>query len=94
MKNKKAIIGWISLLFILLGPVICFGIPCISENLEGFFWTYGFLIFLSCQIIALILGIIAWRSVTGKIGVILAILLMIGIILYFSFGQDVVTPLP
>jgi len=86
MKTSNLTIGNLSLALSLIAVAIPFLIPILFDSSKDFFWINGPYFIWGLELLALILGIVSWRTLQGKLGVALSIgisLLLIGYLIIF-----------
>jgi len=92
MSIQRVTVGWISLWTAILGVIVPFVIPIFVPGLRELFWFYGPIVIWILEFVALILGIVGRRTIPGKIGMSLAIIISLFLVGYLSFGGGTVTP--
>jgi hypothetical protein len=84
MKTSKLTIGRLSLALALISVAIPFLIPILFKSTHDFFWIKGPYFIFGLEFLALILGIIAWRTLTGKIGTALSVGISLFLVAYLT----------
>lgn len=81
MKTSNLTTGKIALALALIAVLVPFLISFLFKSSRDFIWINGPNFILGLELIAFVLGILSWRTLPGKIGVILSIgisLLLVG----------------
>lgn len=92
MSIQRTTVGWISFWTAIVGAIVPFVIPIFIPGLREFFWFRGPIVIWILEFIALIIGIVGRRTIPGKIGMALAIIISLFLVAYLSFGGATVTP--
>lgn len=85
MKTHNLTFGKLSFALALIALLVPFLVSILFESFRDFFWTNGPYFILVGEFFALVLGIISWRTLPGKMGTILSIVVTIMFFLYFTF---------
>ena len=92
MSIQRTTVGWISFWIAIAGAIIPFVIPIFIPGLRGFFGFRGPIVIWILESVALITGIVGRRTMPGKIGMSLAIIISLFLVGYLLFGGVTVTP--
>ena len=83
--NSK-LVGWISVATASGGAILPFVLPLLVPDLQDFFWLNGPIVIWLFELLALVLGILKWHTVPGKIGLSLAIIISLLLLIYLTIG--------
>ena len=84
MKTNNFTIGKLSLVLALITVVIPFLISMLFMSTQDFIWINGPYFIWGFEFLAFVLGIISWRTLPGKMGVALSLLISLLLLGYLA----------
>lgn len=94
MDSNKLILGKISLVLAISSPAFPFIVPLIYKPSSDFFWVNGPAFIWGFELIAFILGVVSWRTLNGKIGVAISLIVSALLVGYLTVYSVTTTEIP
>jgi len=94
MKSSSLTIGTVSLALAIISVGVPFLIPILYKPSHDFFWINGPYFIWALEFLALILGLMAWRTLPGKLGAAFSICISLLLLGYLTIGSVTTTEHP
>ena len=94
MDSSKPTLGKFSLILAIFAPVFPFAVPLIYKPSDDFFWVNGPAFIWGFEFIAFVLGVFSWRTLNGKLGVAISLIISALLLGYMTVYSVTTTEIP